>query len=78
MIIKEPHNIAVSAPHIEDMAGALALFRVYKGDDMWQMSHLVTFLSTESHERTEFLSQFSEETVILNNRYAKRTLTILA
>lgn len=76
MIIKEPHNVPVASPQIQDMAAALVLFRTFRGEPLHTMAHLLAFLAAPSAEREAFLGLFATEVVIMNNRYAKQTLTI--
>ena len=77
MILKEPHNIPVSAAQIENMSAALILFRNYMDNQSVSMEKFIDFLNYPSQARDVFFSLFAEEVIVVNNRYAKRILTIL-
>ncbi|HLP05096.1 MAG TPA: hypothetical protein VK152_06680 [Paludibacter sp.] len=76
MIVKETNNIPVSAAQIQDMNAALVLFRTFRNEPGYQMSHLVTFLSEPSAERDAFYDLFTSEIVVIKSRYANHYLTL--
>jgi hypothetical protein len=77
MLLKETHNIPVAAAQIENMSAALVLFRNYKDNQSLSMERFIDFLNYPSQERNDFFNLFSEEVIVVNNRYAKRILTSL-
>ena len=72
MILKQNHNTPVAAPQFSDMTAALAIYRTFMGNTILGMSDLVTFVTSPSPERDEFLALFTVEYRSVNNLYVKQ------
>lgn len=72
MILKQTHNTPIAAPQFSNMASALSVFRVFKDNSVYQMSDLLSFIASPSHERDEFLTLFSVQYINVNNIYIKQ------
>ena len=78
MILKPNHNTPVAAPQFSNMTAALAIYRTFMDNEVLQMSHLVTFVTSPSPEREEFLQLFTVEYRTMNNKYIKQIYSVPA
>lgn len=59
MIIKATENTAICAPAFDDLTATLVKYRTFMGENLLQLSDLISFLTSPSPERDLFLAELT-------------------
>jgi len=71
MILMQQHNTPVTAPQFSNVMSALAMYRNYRDDQLLGMDSFLKFVTLPSADRDKFLTLFTAEVIVRNNRYVK-------
>ena len=78
MILRTNHNTPVAAPQFSNMTAILAVYCRFMDNSVLQLSDLVTFVTSPSPEREEFLQLLTVECRTMNNKYIKQIYSVPA